>query len=209
MNWVVNIFHFSESVTIHSKVRSEFTIFLEVNSFYESIDKLNLPTENIYFITNNLIAEKTHNEYNRKDKINVISIMWNVFDVQRLKKLKHLPNKINIQNEIDYKEINSTKYFLKINRTNRAERDLFMLFLEYENLLDKCLISFPQLDGNGFPPHNRFKKYTTAELIKSLESFSVNLKVIFFSDNFNKFSFTYFNHCIHRCLDFIINIIYR
>ena len=100
-----------------------------INPFYESIDKLNLPTENIYFITNNLIAEKTHNEYNRKDKINVISIMWNVFDVQRLKKLKHLPNKINIQNEIDYKEINSTKYFLKINRTNRAERDLFMLFL--------------------------------------------------------------------------------
>ena len=68
-----------------------------INPFYESIAKLNLPTENIYFITNNLIAEKTHNEYNRKDKINVISIMWNVFDVQRLKKLKHLPNKINIQ----------------------------------------------------------------------------------------------------------------
>ena len=34
-----------------------------LNPFYESIDKLKLPTKNIYFITNNLIAEKTHQEY--------------------------------------------------------------------------------------------------------------------------------------------------
>ena len=144
-----------------------------INPFYESIDKLNLPTENIYFITNNLIAEKTHNEYNRKDKINVISIMWNVFDVQRLKKLKHLPNKINLQNEIDYKEINSTKYFLKINRTNRAERDLFMLFLEYENLLDKCLISFPQLTEfwqEGVWPPEYFKTYFSDDNLSNLRS---------------------------------------
>ena len=140
-----------------------------INPFYESIDKLNLPTENIYFITNNLIAEKTHNEYNRKDKINVISIMWNVFDVQRLKKLKHLPNKINLQNEIDYKEINSIKYFLKINRTNRPERDLFMLFLQYENLLDKCLISFPELHIEKNYP-NQFYKYTQQENINDLKS---------------------------------------
>ena len=140
-----------------------------INPFYESIDKLNLPTENIYFITNNLIAEKTHNEYNRKDKINVISIMWNVFDVQRLKKLKHLPNKINLQNEIDYKEINSTKYFLKINRTNRVERDLFMMFLNFEKLLDKCLISFPELHIEKNYP-NQFYKYTQQENINDLKS---------------------------------------
>ena len=140
-----------------------------INPFYESIDKLNLPTENIYFITNNLIAEKTHNEYNRKDKINVISIMWNVFDVQRLKKLKHLPNKINLQNEIDYKEINFTKYFLKINRTNRVERDLFMMFLNFEKLLDKCLISFPELHIEKNYP-NQFYKYTQQENINDLKS---------------------------------------
>jgi hypothetical protein len=140
-----------------------------INPFYESIDKLNLPTENIYFITNNLIAEKTHNEYNRKDKINVISIMWNVFDVQRLKKLKHLPNKINLPNELDYKEINSTKYFLKINRTNRVERDLFMMFLNFEKLLDKCLISFPELYIEKNYP-NQFYKYTQQENINDLKS---------------------------------------
>ena len=86
-----------------------------------------------------------------------------------LKKLKHLPNKINLQNEIDYKEINSTKYFLKINRTNRVERDLFMMFLNFEKLLDKCLISFPELHIEKNYP-NQFYKYTQQENINDLKS---------------------------------------
>ena len=49
--------------------------------------------------------------------------------------------------EYKYKSVNifKIKHFLKINRTNRDERDVFMLFLNFEKLLDKCLVSFPEL----------------------------------------------------------------
>ena len=142
-----------------------------LNPFYESIDKLKLPTKNIYFITNNLIAEKTHQEYHRADKINVISIMWNVFDVQRLKQEGHLPIKVSSDMEYKYKSVNifKTKHFLKINRTNRNERDLFMMFLNFEKLLDKCLISFPEL--HKWPEYqDMFYKYTQQENINDLKS---------------------------------------
>ena len=142
-----------------------------LNPFYESIDKLKLPTKNIYFITNNLIAEKTHQEYHRADKINVISIMWNVFDVQRLKQEGHLPIKVSADMEYKYKSVNifKTKSFLKINRTNRDERDIFMLFLNFEKLLDKCLISFPEMFKNQNYP-SQFYKYTQQENINDLKS---------------------------------------
>ena len=142
-----------------------------LNPFYESIDKLKLPTKNIYFITNNLIAEKTHQEYHRADKINVISIMWNVFDVQRLKQEGHLPIRVSSDMEYKYKSVNifKTKHFLKINRTNRNERDLFMMFLNFEKLLDKCLISFPEL--HKWPEYqDMFYKYTQQENINDLKS---------------------------------------
>jgi len=140
-----------------------------LNPFYNSIDKLKLPTKNIYFITNNLIAEKTHQEYHRADKINVISIMWNVFDVQRLKELGHLPLKVSADIEYKYKQKNDIKHFLKINRTNRDERDIFMLFLNFEKLLDKCLVSFPEL--HKWPNYPAmFYKYTQNENIEDLKS---------------------------------------
>ena len=139
-----------------------------LNPFYESIDKLKLPTKNIYFITNNLIAEKIHQEYHRADKINVISVMWNVFDIQRLKQEGHLPKKVFSDMEYKYKQKNSIKHFLKINRTNRDERDIFMLFLNFEKLLDKCLVSFPELHKNYYP--NQFYKYTQQENINDLKS---------------------------------------
>jgi len=142
-----------------------------LNPFYESIDKLKLPTKNIYFITNNLIAEKTHQEYHRADKINVISIMWNVFDVQRLKHQGNLPKKVSVDMEYKYKLVNTfkTKHFLKINRTNRDERDIFMLFLNFEKLLDKCLVSFPELHKTQNYP-SQFYKYTQQENINDLKS---------------------------------------
>jgi len=141
-----------------------------LNPFYESIDRLKLPTENIYFITNNLVAEKTHQEYDRKDKINVVSIMWNVFDIQFLKERKHLPTKVSSDMEYKYKSVNifKAKHFLKINRTNRDERDIFMLFLNFEKLLDKCLVSFPEL--HKWPNYpNDFYKYIQKENINELK----------------------------------------
>ena len=65
--------------------------------------------EKIYFITNNLIAEKTHQEYHRADKINVISVMWNVFDIQRLKGENNLPMKVRADMEYKYKSVNTFK----------------------------------------------------------------------------------------------------
>jgi len=141
-----------------------------LNPFYESIDRLKLPTENIYFITNNLVAEKTHQEYDRKDKINVVSVMWNVFDIQFLKERKHLPTKVSSDMEYKYKSVNifKAKHFLKINRTNRDERDIFMLFLNFEKLLDKCLVSFPEL--HKWPNYpNDFYKYIQKENINELK----------------------------------------
>ena len=115
-----------------------------LNPFYESIDKLKLPTKNIYFITNNLVAEKTHQEYKRENKINVISVMWNVFDIQRLIDQEDLPKEVSVDVEYKYKSVNifKTKHFLKINRTNRNERDIFLLFLNFEKLLDKCFFCY-------------------------------------------------------------------
>ena len=142
-----------------------------LNPFYESIDKLKLPTKNIYFITNNLVAEKTHKEYDRDDKINVISVMWNVFDIQRLKHQGDLPKKVSSDVEYKYKSVNAfkAKHFLKINRTNRDERDIFMLFLNFEKLFDKCLVSFPEL--HKWPNYqSQFYKYTQQENINDLES---------------------------------------
>ncbi len=153
-----------------------------LNPFYESIDKLKLPTKSIYFITNNLIAEKTHQEYHRADKINVISVMWNVFDVQRLKQEGHLPIKVSSDMEYKYKSVNifKTKPFLKVNRTNRDERDIFMLFLNFEKLLDKCLVSFPNLHKDQNYPR-QFYKYTQQENINDLKS-----KLPFDIDNTDK-----------------------
>ena len=142
-----------------------------LNPFYESIDKLKLPTKNIYFITNNLVAEKTHQEYHRADKINVISVMWNVFDIQRLIDQEDLPNEVSVDMEYKYKSVNifKTKHFLKINRTNRNERDIFLLFLNFEKLLDKCLISFPEL--HKWPEYpEMFYKYIQKENINDLKT---------------------------------------
>jgi len=135
--------------------------FLE--PFYKSLDDLKLPTKDIYFITNNLVAERTHQEYHRVDKINVISVMWNVFDVQRLKHQGDLPKKVSSDMEYKYKSVNTFK------RTNRDERDIFMLFLNFEKLFDKCLVSFPEL--HKWPNYSsEFYKYTQHENINDLKS---------------------------------------
>ena len=128
---------------------------------YGSVKKLKLPAKQVVFITNDLNSEDSHNVYSTQDKIKVISFMWNVYDVKRLMKHKFLRNIKNIDTEINYKKknIEKIKPFLKVNRTNRPERDLFMLFIEHEDLYDKFKISFPYFSKEDFPTHNRFKKY--------------------------------------------------
>ena len=137
---------------------------------YGSVKKLKLPAKQVVFITNDLNSEDSHNVYSTQDKIKVISFMWNVYDVKRLMKHKFLRNIKNIDTEINYKKknIEKIKPFLKVNRTNRPERDLFMLFIEHEDLYDKFKISLPHFSKEDFPTHNRFKKYLKQSNIKFL-----------------------------------------
>ena len=139
-----------------------------INPFYKKITSLNLPHDKIIFVTNNLLAEKIHNDFSKKDKIKLVSFMWNVHDVNRLIQTKNLPSKVNIDREIEYKSKrkNKIKHFLKINRTNRPERNLFMLFMNYHNLLEKSLISFPYLPDETYP--NGFEKYLIDENLEDL-----------------------------------------
>ena len=145
-------------------------------NIYRSINKLNLPASQIYYVTNSLVAEIEHKNFiasntHIREHIKVISFMYNVMDVQRLKKLGHLPMHVDIEEEINYKESNfeRIKPFLKINRTGRPERNLFMLYLNKHNLYNRFLISFPEYPDYTFPP-NKYENYVTQENIKSLRS---------------------------------------
>ena len=135
---------------------------------YRSINNLKLPHDKIVFITNDLCAEDTHKKLEIPNKIKIISFMWNVHDVKRLVHHKFLRRKIDIKKELQYKEkhLNKIKPFLKVNRTNREERDLFMLFIQHENLYKKFKISFPQFTEEIYNP--AFKKYTSVKNIKEL-----------------------------------------
>ncbi len=150
-----------------------------IDPLYKSISDLGLPPENIIFVTNNLLAEKTHDEYERDKKIKLLSFMWNVYDVRQLIRCKNLPKKVNIQYEIEYKSKNleKIKYFLKVNRTNRTERNIFMLFMNYHKLFDKSLVSFPSLPIEDEYPRE-FEKYLTKENVEDLK-----FKVPFDIDN--------------------------
>mgnify|MGYP005989203933 FL=1 len=134
-----------------------------VSSFYtelyNSIDKLNLPASQIYYVTNSLVAELEHEKWKTanirtSNNINVISFMYNVMDVQRLKDLGHLPLEVNIEEEINYKRTHflELKEFLKVNRTGRPERNLLMFFINKYNLYDKFKLSFPELPHYNYPP---------------------------------------------------------
>ena len=155
-----------------------------LNIIYKSIDTLKLPPEQLYFITNNLLAEKTHEDWKGQNKdrlyMNVISFMWNVYDIQRLKKI-NLPDSVNIKTELIYKRDNldSIKHFLKVNRTDRFERNLFMLHMNKNNMLDNSLLSFPQLPDMNY--NDQFKTLTTIDNINSLRS-----KTPFHIDNTDK-----------------------
>lgn len=146
--------------------------FLDI--IYKSIDELNLPADKLYFITNNLLAESTHDKWkinnNIKKHINLFSFMYNVHDVQRLKKIPCLPDSIVMEDELKYKKDNlhNIKHFLKVNRTDRWERNLFMLHMNKNNMLENSLVSFPQFQDMHYG--ESFQNLTTTANINSLKS---------------------------------------
>ncbi len=131
------------------------TIDWFLDETYNSISELNLPAEQIYYITNNLFAEEVAKEYNNlnsiKNPINVLSFMYNVKDIKRLVRLGELPKSINVREEYEYKKINisNTKHALKLNRTGRPERNLLMLHINKKDYYDKINLSFPELHDYG------------------------------------------------------------
>jgi len=160
-----------------------------VNKFYpvlyNSITNLNIPPSKVYYITNNLIADQIHTQYKdhnpRNTYINVIPFMWNVNDVSRLISQKALPATVVVEEEIQYKRDNRGKirHFLKVNRTDREQRNLMMLFLNKYNILEKSLISFPNL-----PNHHHYNFGTLFEDITDQENQDdLKLKTPFDIDN--------------------------
>lgn len=149
-----------------------YTEFL--NIIYKSIDDLNLPADKLYFITNNLLAESTHEKWKSSNPIrkyiNLFSFMYNVHDIQRLKKIPCLPDSIVIEDELKYKKDNlhNIKHFLKVNRTDRWERNLFMLHMNKNNILENSLVSFPQFQDMHYG--EAFQNLTTTANINSLKS---------------------------------------
>lgn len=153
-----------------------------LDDYYKILESLELPLENVYFITNNLFAEKTHEDWLNENKVskktNIISFMWNVHDVKRLIYIDALPPKVDFDELLKYQldNVGKIKHFLKINRTNRNERNLFMLFMNKFNLIDKSLISFPDFPSEHYNPD--FDFITDEENIKDLHS-----KCPFYIDN--------------------------
>jgi hypothetical protein len=153
-----------------------YTKFL--NIIYKSIDDLNLPADKLYFVTNNLLAESTHEKWkssnNIRKYINLFSFMYNVHDIQRLKKIPCLPDSIIMEDELKYKKDNlhNIKHFLKVNRTDRWERNLFMLHMNKNNILENSLVSFPQFQDKiiDVGAIGIFDNLTTTDNINSLRS---------------------------------------
>jgi len=162
------------------------SVFLE--EIYRKATNMELYLPNIYYITNNLYAEAQHVEFKRnnaigyKEHLNVISYMYNVMDVNRLKSSTEniiewgkLPKYVDIQEEIQYKKDNlkEIRSFLKVNRTGRPERNLFMLYVDKHNLYDKINISFPGLnpieDIDSFAS-TKFSDLLSKDRVKSLKS---------------------------------------
>jgi hypothetical protein len=149
-----------------------------LNIIYKSIDELNLPADKLYFVTNNLLAESTHEKWkssnNIRKYINLFSFMYNVHDIQRLKKIPCLPDSIIMEDELKYKKDNlhNIKHFLKVNRTDRWERNLFMLHMNKNNILENSLVSFPQFQdmGEHTVAASIFENLTTTDNINSLRS---------------------------------------
>jgi len=149
-----------------------------IPALYNSVKKLELPAQQIYYITNNLYAEHQHKEYIKQhyvtNRINVISFMYNVSDIKRLiyspgiVEGGRLPEKVDVQKLIKFKSnnLNNIKHFLKVNRTGRPERNIFMLFINKHNLYKEFKISFPEYGPENC--YDLFPELSSEDNIKEL-----------------------------------------
>ena len=148
-----------------------------VKNLYESADKLNLPVNQLYYIGNNLYTERDHSRFvdrnNIKKRINFFSFMYNVYDIKRLiQDEKALPETVNIKEEIQYKKdnFNILRPFLKVNRTNRLERNAAMLMINLHDYYDKFYISFPEYDLRARTHPDILKPYFRPHNVESLKA---------------------------------------
>ena len=161
-------------------------IFEFLSELYKNTDILGLKRDRIVYVTNNLFAERDFNTFktdnaNYIEHINVISYLYNVVDIKRLKDPKtgleykdaYLPKFVDIDEEIKYKteNLNTTVPFLKVNRTGRPERNLFMLYVNEHNLYHKFKISFPKYNNEFYSQEVKelFPSLVTDENIESLK----------------------------------------
>ena len=163
----------------------------KVYDFYTQLHfacaKYNIPVKQLYYITNSLVAKTLYQKWKEdnptlvndkglvippSDKdLNVLPFMFNVHDIPRLVRSRHLPGDVSIQDEIKYKEENLSriKTFLKVNRTGRAERDMFMLHINKYNMYDKFKISYPEFFNRQHLPKNLFPELVEESNIESLK----------------------------------------
>ena len=161
-------------------------IFHFLDELYKTTDILGLSRKQIVYVTNNLFAERDFNLFKKNNPkftnhINVVSYLYNVVDIERLKNTEtnleyqdaYLPKYIDIDEEIKYKKenIRTTIPFLKVNRTGRPERNLFMLYINEHNLYHKFKISFPKYNEEYYGSEIKefFPSLITDENIEALK----------------------------------------
>ena len=100
--------------------------------------------------------------------------MYNVSDIKRLiyspgiVEGGRLPEKVDVQKLIKFKSnnLNNIKHFLKVNRTGRPERNIFMLFINKHNLYKEFKISFPEYGPENC--YDLFPELSSEDNIKEL-----------------------------------------
>lgn len=144
-----------------------------IDPLYSNLTKLQIPFDMVCFITNNLLAEEVHNKWYLdqevySEKIKIISFMYNVYDIKRLQLEGHLPSSVSYDQIFKYKveNLDKIKLFMKVNRTNRWERDVFALFIRKYSIDHKSLISYPKF-VNDFHP-SEFDYLYSEDNLKSL-----------------------------------------
>lgn len=151
-----------------------------LKDLYSSLEKLKIEPKQVYYITNNLYAEEYHKNWlaqnNIQTPVNIIEHAHNIQDVQHLMQIGHLPKQVDIRAIFEQRKTNkgNFKTFLKVNRTARPERDIFMLFVNKLDLYSKFKISYNRYGDfyNEIPPDvkERFKAYYEEENVNQLLS---------------------------------------
>lgn len=149
-----------------------------LGDLYDSLKKLKIDPNQVYYVTNNLYAEEYHKKWlintDIKTPVNVVVHVHNIQDVQHLMQIGHLPKQVDVQKIYSKRLENESKLrtFLKVNRTARPERDIFMLFVNKLDLYGKFKISYNRYgdfyDELPSDVKERFKQYYEQENVNEL-----------------------------------------